>query len=308
MIDCSLGRHEADRGPINSLETRQVEARVEDAACTFVELTQESLRQTPSSLGDSLTTMLYGGCKFCPDAFPCFRFCSTPFRPELCVCQHGASHHVAINPFSTTEEGNEPNRSLQIRVAQELIAIAQRIPWLPKLVRQAKGFLNFIGTAGVRDLLGLKRTTGSIDGFLPPSRRNLLAAVNTPHSTVMVEWCQSNQGRITPGQKKRRRVVCNLSVGGRALCKHAIRGKEGWWGTSGGTDSDKNERAEKAVILILSTATWVNIHAFGGGGQDGVLEVRQPQGYGARWSVDGTNFRGFLEPHMEDGHTRGWRH
>lgn len=308
MVDCSLGRHEEDRGSINSLETRKVEARVKDAACTFVELTQESLRQTPSSLGDSLTTMLYGGCKFCPDALPCFRFYSTPFRPELCVCQHGASHHVPIDPFSTIEEGKEPNRSLQIRATQEFRATAQHIPWLPKLMHETVSFLISIGPAGLRDLLGLKRTTGSIDGLLPPSRRTLLTALNTPHSTVMAAWCQSNQGRLTPGQKKRRRAVCHLSVGGRALCKHAIRGEESWWGTSGGTDSDKNERAEKAVLRILSTATWVNIHAFGGGGQNGVLEVRQAQGYGARWSVDGTNFRGFLEPHMEDGHSRGWRH
>jgi hypothetical protein len=37
-----------------------------------------------------------------------------------------------------------------------------------------------------------------------------------------------------------------------------------------------------------------------------VLEVRTLEGYGARWTSDGSFFRGFLEPHMEDGHEKGW--
>lgn len=31
-------------------------------------------------------------------------------------------------------------------------------------------------------------------------------------------------------------------------------------------------------------------------------------GYGARWTYDGSQFRGFLEPQMVDGHDVGWRH
>ena len=31
-------------------------------------------------------------------------------------------------------------------------------------------------------------------------------------------------------------------------------------------------------------------------------------GYGVRWLHDGSEFRGFLEPQMEDGHLVGWRH
>ncbi|CAM9606116.1 unnamed protein product, partial [Ascophyllum nodosum] len=157
-----------------------------------------------------------------------------------------------------------------------------------ELLSRCTDVLISIGAAGVSDLLGLKRTAGSIEGRLPPSRRTLLAALDQPHNF----WG----------------LLCKLSVGGRALCKHAIRRKDEWWGTPDGTEEDKNERARKIVLHILATATWVNIHAFGGGGQDSVLEVRQAQGYGARWSVDGAVFRGFLEPHIENGHTRGWRH
>ena len=31
-------------------------------------------------------------------------------------------------------------------------------------------------------------------------------------------------------------------------------------------------------------------------------------GYGARWLHNGSEFRGFLEPQMEDGHSVGYRH
>ena len=39
-----------------------------------------------------------------------------------------------------------------------------------------------------------------------------------------------------------------------------------------------------------------------------ILEIRIEDGYGARWEVDGSKFRGFLEPQMEDGHQKGWKH
>jgi len=36
-----------------------------------------------------------------------------------------------------------------------------------------------------------------------------------------------------------------------------------------------------------------------------VFELRIAAGYGARWLADGSEFRGFLEPPMEDGHSKG---
>jgi len=39
-----------------------------------------------------------------------------------------------------------------------------------------------------------------------------------------------------------------------------------------------------------------------------VIEARVKEGYGARWTADGKQFRGFLEPQMVDGHTAGWVH
>jgi hypothetical protein len=39
-----------------------------------------------------------------------------------------------------------------------------------------------------------------------------------------------------------------------------------------------------------------------------VFEARVAEGYGARWTADGAQFRGFLEPNALDGHERGWQH
>lgn len=39
-----------------------------------------------------------------------------------------------------------------------------------------------------------------------------------------------------------------------------------------------------------------------------VIEARVIEGYGVRWTADGKQFRGFLEPQMLDGHDVGWRH
>ena len=41
-----------------------------------------------------------------------------------------------------------------------------------------------------------------------------------------------------------------------------------------------------------------------------VVEIRTVEGYGARWQLlpDGTQFRGFSEPQMEDGHSVHWKH
>ena len=36
--------------------------------------------------------------------------------------------------------------------------------------------------------------------------------------------------------------------------------------------------------------------------------MRTIEGYGVRWLNDGSEFRGFLEPQMKDGHLLGWRH
>ncbi|RZB62745.1 uncharacterized protein LOC114385744 isoform X5 [Glycine soja] len=66
-----------------------------------------------------------------------------------------------------------------------------------------------------------------------------------------------------------------LTDGARALAKHACRSSSGYWGSLNG-----------------------NV----------VFEIRVANGYGARWTEDGSKFIGFLEPYMQDGHSKRWKH
>lgn len=256
---------------------------------------------------------LYGACEMCvPSALKCHRFSSTPQRPELCVCVHGASHHVCLEPVAPGLPDDRHSRASSS--SSRTFASPQWDSFAAELLRLCAAFLSSVGREGVRDLLGLKRTAGSIEGSLPPPRSTLLEALGKPHAPTraskLKELCETSsvprEGRVK--RKSPAAAESKLTVGGRALCKHAVRVEEGWWGVAGGTEAEKNDRAEKAVLRLLSGATWVNLHRFGGGGENGVFEIREKSGYGARWSTDGTIFRGFLEPHMEDGHERGWRH
>jgi hypothetical protein len=143
--------------------------------------------------------------------------------------------------------------------------------------------LKELGIRGILDTLGIRQTVGSIEVF-PPPMELLLNAFVKPHH---------------PSSK--------LTVGARALTKHHHRDDSySWWGSCTGNDDDKNKHALDLVMRILSNATWINIHYLPHDVK--VVEMRTIEGYGLRWLLDGTEFRGFLEPQMEDGHEVGWKH
>eukprot|EP00727_Mastigamoeba_balamuthi_P014058 m51a1_g9275 putative rna-binding asch domain protein (318) ;mRNA; r:101061-102159 len=144
--------------------------------------------------------------------------------------------------------------------------------------------LETLGRTGVRALLGLRKTAGSIDK-MPPSPAELVAAFSVPHAPP-----------------------ASLSVGARALAKHCTRASDGWWGDGlSGTEAAKNSRALSVLARIMRGAEWLNVHGLPH--EQPIYEVRCAEGYGARWSPDPPyTFRGFLEPHTPDGHENGWRH
>ena len=143
--------------------------------------------------------------------------------------------------------------------------------------------LENLGLRGILDLLGMKQTVGSVD-MLPP-----------PLSTLWESF------------ERKHKPNAELSCGARALSKHCHRDSTSqWWGSSTGSESSKNEHASQVLEKIISNAVWINIHLLPHDVK--VLEVRNELGYGARWSCDGTMFRGFLEPQMNDGHSVGWKH
>ncbi|KAK3588530.1 hypothetical protein CHS0354_014241 [Potamilus streckersoni] len=148
---------------------------------------------------------------------------------------------------------------------------------------RVREIMQMLGKRGLLDLLGIRKTVGTKD-LWPPSRQKLEASFTQKHS-----------------------AKSELSVGARALAKHHHRDQSSsWWGTSTGTEQEKNEYALNIVNKILDEATWINIHWLPN--DVFVIEARLAEGYGARWTADGENFRGFLEPQMVDGHEVGWKH
>ncbi|KAI5582999.1 hypothetical protein POPTR_007G132100v4 [Populus trichocarpa] len=139
---------------------------------------------------------------------------------------------------------------------------------------------------GVRSLLGLADTGGTVSNALPPPRSTLLSSFIFPYNPNI-------KGSA-------------LTHGARALAKHAERSRDRYWGILGGSDSTKNRLAMNVISRIIASCCWSNIHVVPQHGA--VFEIRVADGYGARWSKDGTKFIGFLEPYIEDGHSRGWKH
>lgn len=121
----------------------------------------------------------------------------------------------------------------------------------------------------------------------------LLDNFNKPNQVLSVEEMQ------------RLKSISKLSVGARALMKHSHRSSDGFWGNATGSEQQKNENAKRIAQTILRECVWVNIHKMLQ--SEIIIECRVIQGYGIRWSADGT-FRGFLEPQMEGGHDKKWRH
>ncbi|CAG9318974.1 unnamed protein product [Blepharisma stoltei] len=157
-------------------------------------------------------------------------------------------------------------------------------PAVPSL---AENLLLRMGPRGVLTCLGVRRTQGSIDKCLPPSKSFLERAFSQLH---------------TAEESKK----SSLTVGARALTKHCHRSSDGFWGKISGTEVMKNAVAQQVLDRFFTNCVWINIHCLPN--EEPVIEVRVQEGYGVRWLINKQQFRGFLEPQMEGGHERGWRH
>ncbi|XP_042044352.1 uncharacterized protein LOC121790131 isoform X2 [Salvia splendens] len=150
----------------------------------------------------------------------------------------------------------------------------------------AASILSGLGCGGVQKLLGFVETVGSNPESLPPAPSTLLSTFLSPHNPDV-------KGSI-------------LTNGARALAKHVNRSSEGYWGLLHGSDEEKNRHAAEIISRLLAECSWMNMHIVRPHGT--VFEIRNDGGYGARWSVDGSKFIGFLEPYAIDGYAKGWRH
>ena len=141
---------------------------------------------------------------------------------------------------------------------------------------QLARLLMALGPMGILALLRVRRTAGT-ELLPPPSPVALCRSFLAPHSGTS-----------------------RLSVGARALHKHWQRSESHVWGAGiRGNDQAKNARAAEVLARLLHEACWINIHS-GVGDHEPVFEIRQRDGFGARWAADGTRFRGLLEPQAWD--------
>ncbi|TYI39597.1 hypothetical protein ES332_A02G107100v1 [Gossypium tomentosum] len=146
--------------------------------------------------------------------------------------------------------------------------------------------LSELSYEGVQSLLGLAHTTGTISDALPPPKSTLLSSFMLPYN---------------PDVKG-----STLTHGARALAKHVNQSSNKYWGNLNGSDSNKNKLAMGVIVDLIINSCWLNMYTFQPHGD--VFEIRVAEGYGARWSKDGYKFIGFLEPYMDDGHLKGWKH
>ncbi|XP_021906811.1 uncharacterized protein LOC110821325 [Carica papaya] len=140
--------------------------------------------------------------------------------------------------------------------------------------------------AGIQSLLGVAHTAGTVFDALPPPRSTLLSSFTLPYKANV--------------------KGASLTHGAREFTKHVHRSSDKFWGIVSGNDLDKNKHAVAVIYYLIANCCWLNVHVVQPHGA--VFEIRVADGYGARWSNNGTKFIGFVEPYVEDGHSRGWRH
>ena len=172
----------------------------------------------------------------------------------------------------------------------------------PKTHSDIRNWIRKNKIPGVLRVLGFRDTIGS------ENNQNLKTIMMLPSRTDLVLSSRENHHPNSA-----------LTVAARARTKHAHRGNDGFFGIAKGSPLNQNQQTEVILVNLIKKATWMNLHSFGGlNDGDLAFEIRVAEGYGARWIVNddssSTNarqrlrFRGFLEPQMEDGHEKGWKH
>lgn len=158
----------------------------------------------------------------------------------------------------------------------------------PRSLALLERLLHLLGPRGILTCLGVRQTPGSVDKHCLPARAALERAFSQRHSK------EESKGSA-------------LSVGSRSLTKHCHRSSEGFWGKIRGTEEVLNQQAIGVLNRLLNDCVWINIHCLPKG--EAIIEIRVSEGYGARWYVlQQQSFRGFVEPMMEGGHDKRWRH
>ncbi|XP_001636011.2 uncharacterized protein LOC5515849 [Nematostella vectensis] len=218
--------------------------------------------------------------------YPLYRQIAKGLVYWMRIGNHPSTLHKDVNLLEesrliSSQDGERAKDSVQLLLQN----LNQSWETLDRLDRKSKiqAVVEYLSTRMLLDLLGVRHTAGSIDAF-PPNTCLLYESFNRHHHPKS-----------------------SLTVGARALSKHCHRDiTSAFWGICSGSEMAKNKHAQRIMDRILSDLSWLNIHLLPH--EVKVVEVRCSNGYGARWTSDGKEFRGFLEPQMEDGHSFKWRH
>ena len=144
-----------------------------------------------------------------------------------------------------------------------------------------------LGTRGFLTCLGVRRTIGTQDSVLPPDIDELAEMYNRLNKPLTEEELRCNPNPSL------------LTVGGRAIQKHAARNPGLWIDKTtmnGMTEAEKNAKAQEVIGRLIQSCKWINIHTLHQGTPlVFILEIRDSMGFGARWEIQG-QFRGLIEP------------
>jgi hypothetical protein len=193
------------------------------------------------------------------------------------------------------------------RQAEGIMAKLADFKSTARTLESVKMLLQSLNAQDLCFLFGLRQTPGSATRLSDSlCLQDLLLS-----ACVLHDFDAAKYQRFVNARKaglKARGEPSLLTVAGRALTKHAPRDTSTrFWGQARGSKAQINSLANWAIARILSEATWVNLHSLPH--EELALEVRQAEGFGCRWTLEPfPAFRGFLEPHMEDGHAKGWLH
>eukprot|EP00350_Pseudokeronopsis_sp_OXSARD2_P009364 CAMPEP_0170558030 /NCGR_PEP_ID=MMETSP0211-20121228/32225_1 /TAXON_ID=311385 /ORGANISM="Pseudokeronopsis sp., Strain OXSARD2" /LENGTH=197 /DNA_ID=CAMNT_0010869583 /DNA_START=303 /DNA_END=896 /DNA_ORIENTATION=+ len=133
--------------------------------------------------------------------------------------------------------------------------------------------------------LGFRKTIGSQEDFIPPDKNAIKECFNKPHKTYTAEELMRNPHNPSV-----------LTMGARAMQKHAPRSQEGFWGHMEGlTEKQRNDLSNKILRRVLDHCVWLNVHKLKVNFEGAIIEVREKQGYGIRWTAEG-ELRGLVEP------------
>ena len=192
---------------------------------------------------------------------------------------------VPYDVFEHTTDKCVQNLNGYLPIVKKIFEVLQDSSTPPEFQHASvRDFVINVGPRGIMTMLGMRNTVSSQDIPWPNMQElkdsfNALQTVRTEQELAAVS--------------KASKVESKLSVGARALCKHAHRDVAKFWGDMKGSEATKNEMASAKMDVILAECVWVNIHVIVHG--ETLVEARIESGQGLRWAGDGS-FRGFLEP------------